>query len=51
MRQLSLFGGAIRAGRVVATLVPAKSPGHKWRLRIKVRDLVIDGQPVTLRDR
>ena len=48
LRQLSLFGGAIRAGRVVATLVPAKSPGHKWRLRIKVRDLVIDGQPVTL---
>jgi len=48
LRQLSLFGGAIRAGRVVATLVPAKSPGRKWRLRIKVRDLVIDGQPVTL---
>jgi hypothetical protein len=48
LRQLSLFGGAIRAGRVVATLVPAKSPGHKWRLRIKVKDLVIDGQPVTL---
>ena len=48
LRQLSLFGGAIRAGRVVATLVPAKAPGHKWRLRIKVRDVVIDGQPVTL---
>jgi hypothetical protein len=48
MRQVSLFGGAIRAGRVVATLVPARSPGHKWRLRINVRDLVIDGQPVTL---
>jgi hypothetical protein len=48
LRQLSLFGGAIRVGRVVATLVPAKSPGHKWRLRVKVKDLVIDGQPVTL---
>jgi hypothetical protein len=48
LRQVSLFGGAIRAGRVVATLVPATPPGHGWRLRIKVRDLVIDGQPVTL---
>ena len=48
LRHLSLFGGAIRVGRVVATLVPAKSPGHKWRLRVKVKDLVIDGQPVTL---
>jgi hypothetical protein len=48
LRQLSLFGGAIRARSVVATLVPAKSPAHKWRLRIKVKDLVIDGQPVTL---
>jgi hypothetical protein len=48
LRRLSLFGGAIRARRLVATLVPAKSPGRKWRLRIKVTDLVIDGQPVTL---
>ena len=48
LRHLSLFGGAIRAGRVVATLVPGKSSGQRWRLRVTVRNVVLDGQPVTL---
>ena len=48
LRQLTLFGGAIRAGRLVATIVPATSSSRKWRLRVKVKDLLINGQPVTL---
>jgi hypothetical protein len=48
LRRLALFGGEITVGRLVATLVPAKSSGHGWRLRITVRDLVIDGQPVSM---
>jgi Peptidase family M23 len=48
LRRLTLFGGEITVGRIVATLVPAKSAGHRWRLRVEVKDLVIDGQPVTM---
>ncbi len=48
LRRLSLFGGEITVGRLVAALVPAKSPGRGWRLRIAVKDLVIDGQSVTM---
>ena len=48
LRRLSLFGGEITVGRLVAALVAAKSPGRGWRLRITVKDLVIDGQPVAM---
>ena len=49
LRRLSLFGGAIRVRRLVATLVQAKAQGAKWRLRLTVKGLVVDGQLVRLR--
>ncbi len=51
LRRLSLFDGEISVVRLVATLVPAKSPGRKWRLRTKVKNLVVDGKLVRLHGR
>jgi Peptidase family M23 len=49
VRSLSLFGGAVRATRVAATLVHANPSGSSWRLRVLVKGLRIQGRVVSPR--
>ena len=48
LRDLSLFGGAVRVRRLVATLIPGKTPSPTWRLRLTLTNLVVDNRLVTM---
>jgi Peptidase family M23 len=49
VRSLSLFGGAVRATRVAATLVHSNPSGSSWHLRVLVKGLRIEGRVVSPR--
>ena len=48
LRNLSLFGGAVRVRRLVATLITGKTPTPTWRLRLTLKNLVVDNTLVTM---
>lgn len=49
VRSLSLFGGAVQATRVTATLVHPSASAKGWRLRVLVNGLRVGGRRVVLR--
>jgi murein DD-endopeptidase MepM/ murein hydrolase activator NlpD len=49
VRSLSLFGGAVQAAGVAATLVHGTAAGPGWRLRVLVKGLRVEGRRVSLR--
>lgn len=49
VRNLSLFGGVVHADRVTATLIHPVPPGSRWRLRVLVKALRVDGRSVSPR--